>query len=76
MGWGECIHVQNLYTFNSLAQDGGGIFRVAIIEKRANSALERQMTGNKKVFITIFCIIKWTLVGRMTDYFGSIRKET
>lgn len=49
---------------------------MAIIEKRANSAFERQMTGNKKVFITIFYIIKWTLVGRMTDYFGSIRKES
>lgn len=53
-----------------------GIFRMAIIKKRANAALERQRTENKKVFITIFYIIKWTLVGGMIDYFGSIRKDT
>lgn len=30
-----------VYTLNSFVQDGRGIFRVAIIEKRASAALER-----------------------------------
>lgn len=40
-GVGEYIHVWNLYTSNSCVQDGRGIFRTAITEKRVNSALER-----------------------------------
>lgn len=47
-GMGEYIHVESLCTLNSLVQEGRGIFRVAIIVKRANSALEKQMTRNKK----------------------------
>lgn len=64
-GVGEHIHVESLRTLNSLVQEGRGIFRVAIIVKRVNSALEKQMTRNKKGFI--FYILMWTLgvVGRM-----------
>lgn len=53
MGWGN--KNMGLYVLNSLVQDGRGIFRMAIIEKKggANSALEKQMIKNKKLFMTI-----------------------
>lgn len=40
-GKGEYIHVYNLYTLNSLVQDGRGIFRGAIIEKKGKLCLRK-----------------------------------